>query len=74
MACRNIWGWGLKPSPAVSPARSIMRAKPAVVKGEPRSLVKTNGEDGSCSREADAAPAARRRGSDGSQAVMGRGL
>jgi hypothetical protein len=43
-------GWALKPSFAVSPARSIMRAKPAVVKGEPRALVKTNGEDGSCSR------------------------
>jgi hypothetical protein len=27
-------------------ARSIMRAKPAVVKGEPRSLTKTKGEDG----------------------------
>ncbi len=40
-----MWGWALKPSLAVSPARSIMRAKPAVVKGEPRSLVKTNGED-----------------------------
>ena len=27
-----------------------MRAKPAVVKGEPRSLVKTNGDLGSCPR------------------------
>jgi hypothetical protein len=29
-------GWALKHSSATSPARSIMRAKPAVVKGEPR--------------------------------------
>jgi hypothetical protein len=32
------------------PARSIIRAKPAVVKGDPRSEVNTNGDFVSCSR------------------------
>jgi hypothetical protein len=36
--------------PAASPARSIMRAKPPVVNGAPRSDVKTKGDFGSCSR------------------------
>ena len=49
-ACRSIWGWVLKPRPAASPARSKSLAKPPVVNGEPRSLVNTNGDLGSCSR------------------------
>jgi hypothetical protein len=43
-------GCTLKPSLASIPARSTMRAKPAVVKGAPRSEVNTNGDLGSCSR------------------------
>jgi hypothetical protein len=43
-------GWHLNGSPASKPARSIIRANPAVVKGPARSLVKTNGDLGSCSR------------------------
>ena len=45
-----MWGWTLKGIPASIPARSIIRAKPAVVKGPARSLVNTNGDFGSCSR------------------------
>ena len=40
----------LEAKPGSLPARSSSRAKPAVVKGEPRSLVNTNGDLGSCSR------------------------
>jgi hypothetical protein len=40
---RLATGRGSTPAPAA--ARSIMRAKPAVVNGEPRSLTKTKGED-----------------------------
>jgi hypothetical protein len=40
----------LKPMPADSPARSISRAKPAVLNGEPRSDLKTNADLSSCSR------------------------
>ena len=36
----------MKPSFASSPARSIIRAKPAVLNGAPRSDVKTNAEFG----------------------------
>src|SRR6516164_8417689 len=43
-------GCGLKPNLATSPARSIMRAKPAVVNGAPRSEVNTKGDFGSWSR------------------------
>jgi hypothetical protein len=39
-ACRSI---SSRPAPAA--ARSIMRAKPAVVNGDPRSLTKTKGKD-----------------------------
>ena len=39
-------GWALKASLATLPARSIIRAKPAVVDGEPRSDVNTNGDFG----------------------------
>jgi hypothetical protein len=49
-AWRSMCGWTLNLKPAVSPARSTMRAKPAVVNGEPRSDVNTNGDLGSCSR------------------------
>lgn len=45
-----MWGCALRPSLASVPASSTMRAKPAVVKGSPRSLVNTKGEAGSCSR------------------------
>jgi hypothetical protein len=38
-------GWALSSRPAPA-ARSIIRAKPAVVNGEPRSLTKTKGDDG----------------------------
>ena len=47
---------------APSAARSIIRAKPAVVNGEPRSLTKTKGESGSRAG-AGAGLAARRPGS-----------
>ena len=36
----------MKPSFASSPARSIIRAKPAVLNGAPRSDVKTNAQFG----------------------------
>jgi hypothetical protein len=49
-ACRSICGWALKPSFASTPARSTMRANPAVVNGDPRSEVNANGDFGSCSR------------------------
>jgi hypothetical protein len=39
--CRNA----LNSNPSASAARSIIRAKPTAVKGEPRSLTKTNGAD-----------------------------
>jgi hypothetical protein len=39
-------GWALSSRPALAEARSIMRAKPAVVNGDPRSLTKTKGEAG----------------------------
>jgi hypothetical protein len=32
-ACRNICGWALNENPASMPARSTIRAKPAVVNG-----------------------------------------
>jgi hypothetical protein len=48
-AWRSMCGWALKPSLASVPARSTIRAKPAVVKGAPRSLVNTIGDLGSCS-------------------------
>ena len=40
----------LEAEPGASPARSTMRAKPAVVNGAPRSVVNTKGDFGSCSR------------------------
>jgi len=43
-------GCALKPNFASIPARSIIRAKTAVVNGAPRSDVNTNGDLGSCSR------------------------
>jgi hypothetical protein len=43
---RSMCGCALSSSPATAAARSIIRAKPAVVNGEPRSLTKTKGEDG----------------------------
>jgi hypothetical protein len=46
----SIWGCVLNDSFAAFPARSIMRAKPAVVNGAPRSELNTNGDLGSCSR------------------------
>jgi hypothetical protein len=49
-AWRSICGWLLNPRPAAAPARSTRRVKPAVVNGEPRSDVNTNGDLGSCSR------------------------
>jgi hypothetical protein len=39
-------GWALSSRPALAAARSIIRAKPAVVNGEPRSLTNTKGDDG----------------------------
>jgi hypothetical protein len=45
-----MWGCGLKVSLAALPARSTMRANPAVVNGAPRSDVNTKGDLGSCSR------------------------
>jgi hypothetical protein len=45
-ACRSMWGCALSSRPAPAAARSIMRAKPAVVNGEPRSLTNTKGDDG----------------------------
>jgi hypothetical protein len=39
-------GRALSSWPAPDAARSIIRAKPAVVKGEPRSLTNTKGDDG----------------------------
>jgi hypothetical protein len=36
-----MWGWALISSSAPAAARSIIRAKPAVVNGDPRSLTKT---------------------------------
>jgi hypothetical protein len=45
-----MWGWALNPSFASTPVRSTMRAKPAGVKGDPRSEVNTKGDFGSCSR------------------------
>ena len=47
---RSMWGCALKPSLASTPARSTMRANPAVLKGAPRSEVNTNADFGSCSR------------------------
>ena len=41
---------GFKASLATFPARSIIRAKPAVVNGALRSEVNTKGDLGSCSR------------------------
>src|SRR5450631_4212126 len=43
-ACRSICGCTLNPRLASAPARSTMRAKPAVVKGAPRSEVNTKGD------------------------------
>jgi hypothetical protein len=45
-----MWGCALNPSFASLPARSTMRANPAVVNGAPRSDVNMNGDLGSCSR------------------------
>jgi hypothetical protein len=45
-----MWGCGLKASLADLPARSTMRAKPAVVNGAPRSDVNTNRDLWACSR------------------------
>jgi len=49
-ACRSMWGGALNPSFASEPARLIIQAKPATVKGVPRSDVNTNGDLGSYSR------------------------
>jgi hypothetical protein len=46
----KLCGCALKPSLASTPTRSIIRAKPAVVNGDPRFEVNTNGDFGSCSR------------------------
>jgi hypothetical protein len=45
-----MWGGALNPSFASEPARLIIQAKPATVKGVPRSDVNTNGDLGSYSR------------------------
>ena len=47
-----MFGWALIWSPAPAAARSIMRANPAVVNGEPRSMTKMKGDVGlsRCSR------------------------
>jgi hypothetical protein len=54
-AWRSMCGCALISRPAAAAARSINRAKPAVVKGEPRSLTKTKG-DVSLSLEAPQRP------------------
>jgi hypothetical protein len=41
-----MWGWAFSSRPAADAARSIMRASPAVVNGDPRSLTKTKGDAG----------------------------
>src|SRR5271168_4573432 len=46
-----MWGWAFSSRLAPAAARSIIRAKPAVVKGDPRSLTKTKGESASPSVE-----------------------
>ena len=43
-------GCALKPSLAATPSRATILRHPAVVKGEPRSDVNTNGDGGSWSR------------------------
>jgi len=45
---QHVW-MGLEGSLALIPARSTILANPAVVKGAPRSDVKTKGDLGSCS-------------------------
>jgi hypothetical protein len=55
----------LKPSLASTPTRSTMRANPAVVKGDPRSEVKTQADLAPARAAVALAPAARPRGSDG---------
>jgi hypothetical protein len=47
-----MWGWAFSSRPTALAARSIIRAKPAVVNGDPRSLTKTKGGVGAsrCSR------------------------
>jgi hypothetical protein len=45
-AWRSMCGWALSSRPAPAAARSIMRASPAVVNGDPRSLTTTTGHDG----------------------------
>jgi hypothetical protein len=47
-----MWGCALKPNLAAFPARSTMRAKPAVLNGAPRSLVNMKGDLGCCSAQA----------------------
>ena len=44
LSCRSMCGCAGKPSLAAAPARSTRRAKPAVVKGEPRSDTKVKGD------------------------------
>jgi hypothetical protein len=48
-ACRNIWGWTLKPSLAPTPKRATSLYQPEVEKGAPRSEVNIKCEAGSCS-------------------------
>jgi hypothetical protein len=70
---RSMWGYALKPSSTAAPACCTSRAKPAVVKGAPRSEVNTNRDFGSyfgsysrCSRPGHAA---RRHAADGRRVI-----
>ena len=56
-----MWGWAFGSRPAPTAARSIMRAKPAVENGDPRSLTNTKGDVKGgelASRQVGAAPKA----------------
>jgi hypothetical protein len=57
-------GCAFNSRPAAAATRSMIRAKPAVVNGDPRSLTKTNG-DVSLSAGAAAGPGVRHRAMDG---------
>jgi hypothetical protein len=41
-----MWGWAFSLRPAPAAARSIIRAKPGLVNGDPLSLTKTKGDVG----------------------------
>jgi hypothetical protein len=45
-AWRSMWEWALISRSAQAAVRSIIRAKPAVMNGEPRSLTKTKDDAG----------------------------